>query len=426
MKPGRFTDKKVVNLKPAEKRYDVRESSGGGFGIRVSPNGTKSWFFIYTFEGRKCRLSLGTYPAVSLQDARIKHADAVKLLQKGVNPGEEKRAAQRERVEAPTIKHLIEDFLEHHVVGLADQTRREYRRCLERYVLPEWGKRKVKDIRRRDVHYLLQPIKSKAPAQANAVFRIMRKLFNYAVQHESIEISPCLNVSMPAAVVRKDRWLSAEEVQAFWSSLPDCPISDEIQRALKLILVTGQRPGEVIGAHSREIKGDWWIIPGSRTKNSKEQRVYLTRLAKDLIGDKDGYIFESPRGGKHIEVNAISLALRRGFANKTMDLEHFTPHELRRTASTHMAQLGFTDEVIAAILNHTRTGVTAIYNRFGYDAYKQLALCTWSWFLEQIVAGWDEKTLLAWLKDEDFENFPAIGAFSHLRQPGEKVTPLRR
>ena len=105
----RFTDKFIAALRPKAERYERWE--GGGFGIRVSPRG-KAWVWVYRYEGRPRRMTLGSYPAMGLADARIKLAEARKLLERGIDPGDaEVQQRKAERV-AETVEELAEAYLE--------------------------------------------------------------------------------------------------------------------------------------------------------------------------------------------------------------------------------------------------------------------------------------------------------------------------
>jgi integrase len=202
-------------------------------------------------------------------------------------------------------------------------------------------------------------------------------------------------------------------------------MSAEIKNALKLILVTAQRPGEVIGLHSSEIDGGWWNIPAERAKNGKAHRVPLSPLATEIIGqaitearatrkvpadqEYSGFIFPSPHRKKEqsIDRHAMAIATMRNLAWPMADakgkplfnadgkpatenrfgIDHFTPHDLRRTTATRIAESGEMDEVIDAILNHAKQGVIKVYNQFKYDAQKQLALESWGRKLAAITTG---------------------------------------
>lgn len=432
MKVTTFRDKFIKNLKPAEK--EIRRSEGNGFTIRVMPSGVKTWLFLYTIdEKRRCK-NLGQYPDVSLEKAREKFDEAKKMVKKGIDPLTVEDQKNDEQRKAPTVAKLIDEYIEKH----AKPTKRgwaEDKRILDHDALPTWGKRKAADIKKRDVVLLLESIIERgSPGSANNNFKIIRKMFRFAVQRDIIEHSPCDGVVMPAPLNRGDRVLSESEIKAFWNSLDTCHVSDDIKHALRLILLTGQRPGEVIGMHTSEIDGKWWTIPAERSKNKKAHRVFLTITALELIGalevldpktkemEPKGYIFPSPRINKDadgnplpvkpIEVSAIAHVIRRNIAvpvkvdgkpvfdkegnpvtENKLGVADFTPHDLRRTAATFMSQIGFMDEVIDAVLNHTKQGIIRTYNLNRYDKEKQQALEAWERKLTAITTGKQSKVI---------------------------------
>ena len=403
----KFTDKAIKALEPKDKRYVVMETNGVGFGVRVTPTGTKSWIFVYRLKGKLYRMTFGEYPAMSLANARQEHAAARKLLKSGIDPATAVQRAHEEMRQAPTVEELIKEFIAAGVKAKGNRTWREYQRNLEKDVIPEWGERKARDIKKRDVVLLLEKIGARGSKnQSNQVFKIIRRMFNFALERDVLEFNPCLGVKFLFPETKKDRFLGADEIRALWSALEneDAPISEAMKRALKLVLVTMQRPGEVIGAHANEIDGEWWTIPAERSKNKKEHRVYLTPLAKTLFQAEEskGYLFPNPRSGfsldtpEPMETNALSKAARRllepvKLKNETkpqvLTIEKFTPHDLRRTGATHLAELGYSDEIIGAVLNHTRPGVTSIYNRYRYDKEKRQALEAWARKLDTILAN---------------------------------------
>lgn len=405
----KFSDPFIKNLKPASKKYYRRE--GHGFTIRVMPSGVKTWLFVYTFDGLRREMNLGHYPSVSLAEARIKFGKAYEMVENGKDPAAVEQERKDERRKTPTVADLIEEYLEKHAKP-NKKSWKEDERALEKDVLPAWGRRKAVDIKKRDVILLLESIVERgAPVQSNNVLEVARKMFNFAVERDILPFSPFAGVKPLTPKVIRDRFLSTGEIATFWKSLDTAGMSDEMRRALKLILVTGQRPGEVIGMNTEEIDGRWWTIPGERTKNGVAQRVYLTDTALELMGDKQGYIFESPRGGKPIDENALARAIRNNCPTGcTLDrskcenqeckedeaecakknklgVVFFRPHDLRRTAATHMAQIGILVEHIDRVLNHLPTGVIRHYNHFKYDREKQQALESWSRKLKSIVAG---------------------------------------
>lgn len=399
----------IKALKPKDKTYQMRE--GKGFGIRIFPSGEKTFFFAYKFHGRQRMMKLGIFPEKTLHDARDDHKEARTVLANGKCPLTEK---QLERVK-PTVDLMVKEYLSRHVQQKAPRSFKEYERNLTKDVIPAWGKIRIKDITRKHVYDLLEKIVDRgAKNQANQVFKIVRAMFNWAVPRYNLEYSPCSLVKLPSKENKRDRYLSEKEICTFWQELKRAGISDAIKRALLLVLITGQRPGEVIGMHSRDIDGDWWTITAGMAKNNKEHRAFLSSLAKKIIGiSEEGYIFPSPCGNKSISVNAISKAVRRNstWAQKTTEdkkngkekfffsiKQPWTPHDLRRTCATHMGKAGFTDEVIGRVLNHTRTGITSIYNRHEYDDEIEKALSAWSLKLESITYETKRGKVLPFMK----------------------------
>lgn len=441
----KLTDLYLRNLKPADKEYTRREK--GGFGVRVHPSGKIIFFYLFRIDGQRRFFNLGTYKTkenpdgISLKEARdeyeIQRAKVKALKQgraDGSDPVEEKKAAQSKREthrDAKTIKDLVLEYIEKHAQKFK-RSWQEDERLLNREVIPAWGKLKAADITKRDVTLLLESIVDRgSPAMSNQVLKIIRKMFNFAIERDILQHTPCLGVKALAPNTKRERTLTEAEIKTLWDTLDsqDVSISDEIRRALKLILVTAQRPGEVSGMHTNEIEDRWWTIPAERAKNGKAHRVYLTDLALELIGNMEvtddetgetkpkGYIFPSPRVEidpetekpiyKAIDPHALPVAVRRNLAwpitdkngkplygkdgkpatENKLGVNQFTPHDLRRTAATFMAQMGYMDEVIDAVLNHSKQGVIKVYNLHKYDREKQIALESWSRKLETLVKG---------------------------------------
>lgn len=408
MKKGsRFTDKFIMNLKPDTKDYWVRE--GMGFSIRVYPSGEKAWYYIYTFDGRKrfMRLKDGGYPDVSLADAREAFDIAKVKVKNAIDPWTEKQQVNTARIEAPTIKELAADYMKRHAkINKRKSSWTEDQRLLNKDIIPRWGNRKAADIKRRDVIALLDDVVTRGPALAANIKKLVSKMFMFALDKSILDTSPCVRVSLPAPVMARERKLSDSEIKVLLTTeLPKASMSDEVKRILQLILYSAQRPGEVAGMHKREIHGHWWTIPSSRSKNKREHLVYLTDTALALIGDVKGYVFPSPRikldpDGKvietHIDENAVAYAIRRNLKDykprrkikgdiismvkvkedKKMEMLHFTPHDLRRTATTLMASVKVPKEHRERVLNHAQEKLDGTYNLYDYQDEKQIALET--------------------------------------------------
>ena len=404
----RFTDRSIAALKLKAERYEVWEDGRTGLGVRVSPAGRKSWIYMYRFEGKARRMTLGTYPVLGLANARVKHAQAKETLEKGDDPGALHVETRRAERQAETVNDLVDEYLEKWARP-RKRSAGEDERILRKDVLPAWGMRKAKDIRRRDVILLLDGIVERgAPIGANRTLGVIRCMFNFAVARDLLDATPVAMVKAPAKENRRDRVLSADEIRTLWHGLGSAAMSPAIKIVLKLQLVTAQRKGEIIGAAFSELdlKEKAWTIPAARAKNGVTHKVPLSPLALGLIeeakslANESGWLFPSPRGDGHTDPKAVNHALWRACMPPekrpkaarysrapAIGLTNIVPHDLRRTAASGMTALGINRLVVSKILNHVETSVTAIYDRHGYDAEKRHALEAWAAHLEEILSS---------------------------------------
>lgn len=387
----RFTDRGVRALKPRDARYEVFEEGRNGLGLRITPRGGKSWVFLYRRNGKLSRITVGAYPDTSVADAHAHLARLRAMLRRGADPAQAARTLKQEEIDAPTVTQLAGLYIERYA-RVRKRSWREDERILGKDAIPRWGHLKAKDITRRDVVALLDDIVDRgSPIAANRTLACVRKMFNYAVERSILETSPCAAVKAPGKETRRDRVLTEEEICAFWKGLDGSTISAPIRYALKLQLVTAQRKGEVVAArwHEFDLNAGWWTIPAERSKNHLAHRVPLSLLARELLHDMprfdDRYLFPSPTGTKPMADTSVDHAARRNL--DAFGGGRFTPHDLRRTAASHMTSLGIPRLVVSKILNHAETGVTAVYDRHSYDAEKREALDTWGRYLAGIIGG---------------------------------------
>jgi integrase len=387
----KLTVKSIAALKPKAQRYEVWD--GQGFGVRVTPRGIKSWIWLYRYNGTPRRLTLGNYPALGLADARLRLAEERKKLDAGLDPGEIIVQAKRAERQAETVAELAESYLE----GWARKHKRsagEDERILRKDVIPAWGNRKAKEIQRKDVIALLDGIEARgAPIQANRTLAVIRKMYNWAISRDLLETNPCYMVMPPGKETQRDRVLSPSEITCFWAGLNEARMSETIRLALRLQLATAQRRGEVIGAEWKEFDFDdgVWTIPGEKSKNGLPHRVPLSPFALQLVelawanAGGSRWLFPSPRGDKPITGRAVDHAVRNN--REKIGVENVTPHDLRRSAASHMTSMGISRLTVSKLLNHAESGVTAVYDRHSYDPEKRQALEAWGQRLQEIVTG---------------------------------------
>jgi integrase len=407
-----WTDKDIKGkeFQPTEgqtKPRDKREKGGSeGFAMTIFPSGKQSFIFIYHFQGRKRRMTLGKYPQCKLAEARILYREALKVLEDEKDPALEKRKEKITARDASTVEGLIDEYLE----KWAKPNKRSWKadeRCLNKDVKPLWGKLKAADITRRDIVLLLDKINDRgSPIAANRTLACIKKMFNFGVERDIITASPCIAVKAVASENRRDRVLTEDEIRILWSALDqqtnqDNPLhvihmSEQTKLVLKLQLVLAQRKGEIVSAEWSEIdlKTGWWTIPAIKAKNNQTHRVPLSPFAINLLievkklGGDSRFLFPAKQKDSHITGGSVDHAVRRSTFN---GVNAWTPHDCRRTAASYMTSLGNSRLVVSKILNHSESGsVTAIYDRHSYDNEKRIALESWAQKLKEIV--YDEKS----------------------------------
>lgn len=388
----KFTARYVENLKPQASRYIVQEDNAHGngtLGLRVSPNGGKSWLYSYHFGGRVRRMTLGRFPAMSVADAHAAFGEAMRKRSMGLDPGAmnvETNVASRE---APTFAELADQYMERHArPNKRKKSADSDHRILHKDVLSRWGAHKAEAIQRKDVRALITDIVDRgAPIQANRTLALVRKVYNWGLGEDLVSHNPCLGVRAPGKERQRERVLSDDEIRAFLVALPETAMSAESKLALRLLLLTAQRCGEVLGLRWDEIDAStgWWTIPSHKAKNGKSHRVPLSEQAlavlaeARLLNPDRETVFPSPRGDAPMVETAVARALRKNLARIGADTDsgRFTPHDLRRTAASHITSMGQPRLVVSKILNHAERGVTAVYDRHSYDAEKRTALDAW-------------------------------------------------
>ena len=254
----RFTDSQIQSLKPTNKRAILFEDGGRGFGIRIEPSGRKSFFLEYRFgEGKERRnrvLTIGKYPRVSLTKARSIASQSLAHVEQDVDPATQKQTLIIANRDALSVADLVTEYIEKWAkVMKKERSWKEDERLLKKDIIPVIGRKKAKDIRRRDIVLLLDEIVERGAAiTANRVLAVTRKMFNFAVGRDIIDASPCVQIPAPSKENRRERNLSKDEISVFWDKLRDAKMSEEIRLALKFLLVTAQRKSEVIDSKWKE------------------------------------------------------------------------------------------------------------------------------------------------------------------------------
>lgn len=425
------TPAEIRACKAKAQRYDVAVESLDdddravpGLQLRVFPSGARSFNYRYAFDGAVRRMSLGAFPEVSLKIARERHIDAAHLLARGTDPqdheAEQRDARKREKAKREAeikVEALIDEFIADHL--------REHRRdpdqaerLLRREVLPKWKGKKASELRRRDAVILCRNIKRRAPVLANRVAALVVQLFGFASDAGHLETNPMAGLRRPTKEIPRERKLDVDEIHMLWHELDarssvqqggplkkgrenrrgtrEAPqLTRPLALGIKLLLATAQRRGELLKARWADIdtEGARWTIPAEHSKNGKPHAVPLSPLSIELLRElrtlasESEFLFPARRSEQRGDAPMTEKALTRAAARNQAGLERWVPHDLRRTAASHMNRLGTDAIVVEKVLNHTLPRMMETYNRHDYLTEMRAALDAWGAELRRIIAG---------------------------------------
>lgn len=429
MAEQRLTDKKLQNLKPPKVgRLEIWDplisedrTLPGTFGIRVTDKGSKSWVVMYrTLDEAKGkilqkRLKLGSYPAMSLADARTMARDTLLSVSRGNDPSKAKQAAIADRLGAITFGDALDQFIEKYAKR---ETRgwKETQRVFNKYLKPELGDYRLDTITALQIRDLIETMSETAPYMANRTLAYIRKFFNWAAERQMISASPVSNIKAPAKEQSRDRVLTDDEIKSVWDVFG--AMGWPFGQAFQLLLATGQRRDEVAKMRweDLDLKSGLWTLPRESTKADRLHEVPLSSLALDVLDGamrtSEIYVFstngKTPISGfsrskaKADELAAIRQLQDAGHGKPTEKqivasmLPDWRLHDLRRTVASNMAKLGVAPHVIEKVLNHSTgaiSGVAAVYNRYAYTSEKSEALQIWSNKLEMIIRSADSNVI---------------------------------
>jgi integrase len=389
MELKKITKERIAKLIRAKERG--RTTEGDGLWIEVSPKGKPVWKHQFKIGSKTKSIRLGEYPKMSCKDARAENEKQKKITDRGL--------AAQSPLDAMSVENLFKKWHERarspKGKPWSDEYKRNTKYIMDAEVMSQpIAKLRITEILRRDIKNITDDIVDRdLPGLAQEVHKRLNAMFNYAcTELEVLDVSPMASMKPVQSYGKRNRYLSLSEIKTFLTTLPGSGISKSNQRALQLMLRTGQRPNEIIEAHEREMDEDWWTIPSERTKNGLEQRVYITETIKELFGapSKHGWFFPAPKdpekpqkvadSQQNLKAKLTGEDKRR--KDKTCEItipikDYFIQYDLRRTCGSQMQKLGIKREVIKAVLNHKEKDVTDDYLWHEYMDERQEAIIRW-------------------------------------------------
>ena len=390
----KLTDAKLRNLAAPGKHFD-----GGGLYLDVTKAGGRYWRMKYRFGGKEKLLAFGVYPGVSLKDARDLAAVARKALQAGDDPGELRKAdkAKAAHEQANTLQAVAADWMKHQASRWEPETAGRIRASLEADVLDTLGQRPMASIKPGEIMAAVKKIEARgAGDQAGRVLQRVKAIYRWAVTHERIEVNPMLDL-VPSEIlkpreVQHRAALADKELPAFLAKLDAYEGDPHTVHALRMVMLTATRPGEVRGARWDEFDTEAavWTIPAERMKMRTEHRVPLSRQALEVLeamrplsGGRE-LVFPSPvYPSKPLSENTFNSAMARLGYKYTA-----TAHGFRALFSTVANEAGWNPDVIERQLAHMeRNKIRAAYHRSTYTEERARLMQWWADYLDGRKAG---------------------------------------
>jgi integrase len=396
-----LTDAAIKALRPRDKMYKVTDRDG--MYLLVSPTGALTFRFDYRLNGRRETVIIGRYgpTGVSLARAREKLIEAKLMIQDGISPAFERRREKRRIKEAKSFGEFGERWLQD--ARMADSTRAMRRTVFERDILPTFRKRLLNEILPEDLRAMCEKVKARgAPATALHVRDIVKLIFSFAILHGEKVSNPADEVgpSSIATFVARDRSLSPSEIRIMLTQLEHVATLPTIRLGMKLFLLSMVRKSELQDAVWDEVdfENAVWSIPKERMKRSKAHNVYLSQQMLDIFialktcAGNSKYVlpsrYDADAPMSRATFNRITVAVVERAKKDGLPLESFTVHDLRRTGSTLLNEVGFNSDWIEKCLAHEDgRSSRGIYNKAEYEHQRRHMMQEWSNLVDAWVAG---------------------------------------
>jgi integrase len=391
MPTARLTKRSVDLVEPSSKDIFLWDDEIRGFGLRVTPKGSRSYILQYRMGGREartCRYTIGGHGSPWTPDLARKEAQRLLVMvRQGTDPVQANKERRRQAVEL-AFDLYVDSFIDLYLKKRWKQWKLGAG-VLRREAVPVLRSKALPRIVRSDLNPIWDALQNR-PAVARLTHATLRKLFRWAVSRGDVDRSPLEGVEAPPPVPSRERVLSDEELSLVWRG------SDELGRPfaqfIKLLILTGQRREEVASISWDELDQQEasWTIPSTRTKNRNPNLVPLSPAALEIVSELAG-AKEWPKRGYLLTttgrtpVSGFTKPKRRLDDLMATELgdrfDHWRLHDLRRTLATGLQRLGVRFEVTEAVLNHvsgSRGSIAGVYQRYNWAAEKKAALDAWA------------------------------------------------
>lgn len=407
----KLTDKQIRAWIKSGERFEGK-SDGNGLYLCYRENYQHPvWRFRYKFAGKRRAVLIGSYIDLSLAKARELTKELSARVSLGYDVAAEKQERKAEAVakieaekNAIRVCDLAAEYFERQILPRWKHPD-ILRRRIDKDINPRIGDMKLEDVKPRHIDDMLKGIVDRgAPTIATDVLRWVRRMFDYAIKRQMIEINPCSAFEVADAggkEVSRDRWLTREELILVLRAFRTSSISRQNEISFKILLALCLRKMELCAARWEEFDFDnaVWHFPAERSKNGDAVDIPLCPKVIEWFAELKSmscgsqYVLPArkmqSRMIPHIQESTLPVALSKVRHALPADMPNFTIHDFRRTARTHLAALGVDPFVAERCLNHRIKGVEGIYNRHDYFDERRAALTQWCALLVSLEKGED-------------------------------------
>ncbi len=387
-----LTDAKIRKIRASEKQYKIFDREG--LFLLVKPSGSKIWKYKYHFGGKERLLTIGNYPEISLLQARNNQFEAKKNLMQNIDPSQLQRESKQKlkfKV-ANTFKSAVDLWHQNNSHKWLPHHAEDIKQRLENHVLPALGSRQLDTIKPMDILHLLKPIEKRGNCETvHKLLGYIRSTFQFAVIAGLVQTNPAreLSIAFKQPLVKNHLTIKAAELPAFLKELETVNTSIKNKIAVKLLLATMLRTGELrkskweyINFETRE-----WIVPAEIMKMKLPHIVPLSDYAISLlrqlqiITGSGEYMFPNGqfRKNPYISENVINNVI-----DETTFKDKLVGHGFRSLASTTLNEHGFNKDAIERQLAHKEPNrIRAAYNHAEYILERKEMMQWWSDFIKK-------------------------------------------
>ncbi|BEU02939.1 integrase [Agarivorans sp. OAG1] len=381
----RELDKVLIN--PAGKQ--VMHNHELGLSLRESAKGVLTWQGKYSFEGKQYRVDYGHYPQMSLRKAEDAHAETRHLVAEGIDP-----KLERQQEVVITVKDLCREWMAkyaaHHRKRLAIPERE-----IKADINPSIGHIKLSILKVRHINQCIDQIMARgSKAHARKILGLLRQICAWGVRRGYLKNDPTASLRKSECYTPKprERYLNREEIALVWKKLPELGLSVQVVLATKILLLTGQRRSEITLSKWQhlDLESGSWFIP--ETKNGKPHKIPLSKQVISLFeelkeySNNSQYVMPSPKGDGPMSEKVITRAIARKQSH--FGIEHWTPHDLRRTAISGMNGIGVMPHIVELLVNHSLPEMLRVYVQGKQDSelfeMQRDALEQWSNHIQEV------------------------------------------